>query len=169
MRAYTANPDGGDDRGRARGFRGNSAGVSLYFDRMNTVGKQKLYHLGIVLTSLLGYLEWGGNNASFLFQGEYEVLSKLFTDPVSVVHPFTVIPLVGQLLLLSTLLQRRPGRLLAYSGIACLGLLLGFMLLIGLLGMNFRILLSTIPFWVMVVLAVRGLRRPDGPSGSASG
>lgn len=133
------------------------------------VQKLKLYNLGVVLASLIGYLEWGGNNSSFLFQGEYEVLSKLFTDPVSVIHPFTLIPMVGQVLLLVTLVQRRPGRLMSYSGIGCLGLLLGFMFLIGLVGMRFKILLSTLPFWILAVLSIRELRRPEGSSGASQG
>jgi hypothetical protein len=53
----------------------------------------------------MGYLEWGGDSHSYLFQAEVEVLSKLFVDPVSVLHPLTVLPLAAQVILLLTLFQ----------------------------------------------------------------
>lgn len=110
--------------------------------------KQKILNGLAVLTLLFGYLEWGGGNAVFLFQAEWEVLRKLFSDPVSAAHPFTLIPLMGQVLLLITLFQREPSRWLTYIGLASLGLLLLMMVLVGVLGSNFKILLSTLPFLV---------------------
>jgi hypothetical protein len=47
--------------------------------------KRKPFNLGLLLTSLIGYLDWGGNNSTFLFQAEADVLSKLFTEPGSVI------------------------------------------------------------------------------------
>ncbi|MFM9056429.1 MAG: hypothetical protein ACKOQY_07045 [Bacteroidota bacterium] len=41
----------------------------------------------LILTSLFGFLEWGGNNQAFLFEAELDVLSRSFTDPVAVIHP----------------------------------------------------------------------------------
>ena len=112
-----------------------------------------------ILTSLFGYLEWGGGNSAFLFQAELEVLGKFFSDPVSAAHPFTLLPLFGQVLLLVTLFQKTPSRWLTYAGLACVGLLLMFMFLIGLLSFNFKILLSTVPFIVTAVLAVMEARK----------
>jgi hypothetical protein len=111
------------------------------------------------LTSLTGYLEWGGGNSAFLFQGELELLGKLFSDPVSAAHPFTLLPLFGQVLLVITLFQKEPSRWLTFIGVGCLGLLLLFMFLIGLLFLNLRILLSTVPFVVTAFLAVKEARK----------
>ncbi|MBS1765002.1 MAG: hypothetical protein JSS90_08565 [Bacteroidetes bacterium] len=108
--------------------------------------KYKVLNLLLILTSLIGYLQWSGNNSAFLFEAEYEVINKLFSASKSVIHPFTVIPLLGQLLLFITLFQKRPGKILTYTGIACLGLLLGLMFIIGLMEMNLKILISTLPF-----------------------
>jgi hypothetical protein len=47
--------------------------------------KRKAFYPGLLLTSLIGYLDWGGNNSTFLFQAEADVLSKLFTEPGSVI------------------------------------------------------------------------------------
>ena len=79
----------------------------------------KLKHLNILLiiTSLLGYLEWGDNKSSFLFQAEMEVFSKLFTEPMSVLHPLTILPILGQILLLVTLFLKRPSKFINYIAI----------------------------------------------------
>ena len=121
--------------------------------------KHKILNLALVLTSLIGYLEWGTGSKMFLFQGEMEILSKLFTDPGSVLHPFTLLPLFGQILLLVTLAQKQPGKWLTYIGLACIGILLVFMFVIGLISFNYKILLSTLPFLVTAVLTIRHLRR----------
>jgi len=121
--------------------------------------KRKILNLLLMITSLFGYLEWGTENKMFLFQGEWEVLVKLFQDPVAAAHPFTLMPLFGQILLLITLFQREPGKILTFIGLACLSLLLLFMFLIGILSLNFKILLSTIPFIITGVLVMIESRR----------
>lgn len=120
--------------------------------------KQKLLNLGVIVTSLMGYLAWGKDNNMFLFQMEAEIVEKLSSSPGSVLHPLIVLPLFGQLLLVITLFQARPGKWLTYAGIACLGLLLGFMFIIGIIGFQYKILLSTLPFLIVAFFAMRNLR-----------
>ncbi len=117
--------------------------------------KSKIINGLLILTSLVGYLEWGAGNSAFLFQAEYEVLRKLFTDPLSAVHPFTLIPLLGQVMLLATMFQKKPSRWLTIIGIVCLSLLLLLMFLIGIISFNFKILLSTVPFIITAILSIK--------------
>jgi len=117
--------------------------------------KSKILNLSLILTSLIGYLEWGENNSMFLFQGEIEIVGKLFKDPMSVMHPFTLLPLIGQILLAFTLFQREPGKILTYLGFGGLGILLLFMFVIGLLSLNFKIIVSTIPFLITGFLVIK--------------
>lgn len=119
----------------------------------------KILNALLIVTSLFGYLEWGKENSSFLFQAEGEILIKLFTDPVSAAHPFTLIPLFGQIILLITLFQKNPGKLLTFIGIAAIGILLGFMFAIGLMSLNVKILFSTLPFLIIAVLTVLHFRK----------
>ncbi|MGD9563476.1 MAG: hypothetical protein AB7F88_15765 [Pyrinomonadaceae bacterium] len=121
--------------------------------------KRKILNGLLILTSLFGYLEWGTDQRMFLFQGEWEVLGRIISDPVSAAHPFTLLPLLGQVLLLVTLFQREPSKWLTFIGLGCLSLLLVFMFLIGLLSFNFKILLSTLPFVVTAVLTIIEARR----------
>jgi hypothetical protein len=116
--------------------------------------KGKILNVLLILTSLVGYLEWGRNNHLFLFQAELEIISKLITAPASVMHPFVLIPLVGQMLLLFTLLQQKPNRALTHIGLACLGILLAFMFIIGIIGLNYKIFLSSIPFILTAIYTV---------------
>jgi hypothetical protein len=120
--------------------------------------KAKILNILLIITSLLGYLEWSGDSHSFLFQAEAEVFTKLFTNPASVLHPFTILPLLGQILLLITVFQKVPSKRLTYWGIGCLGLLLGFMFIIGLISQHFKIVLSTIPFFIIAFLVIRNFK-----------
>lgn len=117
--------------------------------------RSKMYNALLLVTSLFGYLRWGGGNSTFLFQAEAEVFKKMFSNFSEAVHPFTVLPLLGQVLLLITLFQHTPSRLLTYISIGCLGLLLGFIFLVGALAMDARVALSTVPFLITAVLCIR--------------
>jgi len=121
--------------------------------------KQKILNGLLILTSLLGYLEWGNDRSSFLFQAEWEVLSRLFQDPLSVVHPLTLVPLLGQLLLFATLFQKEPGKALTLVGLGCLAILLVFICFIGVISLNWKILFSTVPFIMVAVLVILNLRK----------
>ena len=121
--------------------------------------KSKFINVLVILSSLLGYLEWSGDSSTFLFQAEWDVITGLFNNPQAMIHPFILIPLAGQALLLITLFQKKPSRILTYSSIACMSLLLVFMFGIGLLSQNYKITLSTVPFLVMIFAAIRHHRR----------
>lgn len=116
--------------------------------------KAKILNALLVVTSLFGYLEWGKTNTMFLFEAEAEILTKLIHDPKSIIHPFTLLPLFGQTLLLITLFQKAPGKWLTFIGMAGIGVLLTFMFLIGLLGINVKILVSTLPFMITAWLVI---------------
>ena len=121
--------------------------------------KGKILNALLIISSLFGFLEWGHNNKMFLFQLEAEIVSKIFNDPKSVLHPFTIIPFLGQVLLLITLFQRSPGKILTYMGIGGIGILLGLMFLIGCISFNLKILFSTIPFLAIAYFTIRHHRK----------
>ncbi|HRO42773.1 MAG TPA: hypothetical protein PL009_08050 [Flavipsychrobacter sp.] len=112
-------------------------------------------NLALAFTSLCVYLEWGKDNSTLLLFAEAEVIKRLFTDPSSALHPFTIIPLLGQLLLLINTGRRRPGKLLTYIGMACIGILVLFVAFIGVLALNIRIVASTLPFLITSVIVLR--------------
>lgn len=119
---------------------------------------KKILNLCVVLTSLIGYLEWGTDNSAFLGQTEYELIFGA-KSLQNMIHPFVIVPLAGQLLLLITLFQKTPSRLLSYIGLASLSLLLVFIFIIGAMTPNFKMLASTIPFIISGILVLRYNRR----------
>ena len=127
--------------------------------------KTKIINLAVLLTSLLGYLEWGTDQKMFLWQGEIDVLTKLFSDPLSVLHPFTLLPMLGQILLLITLFQTKPNRWLTFAGIICIGILLVLIFVVGLIGGNFKTVISTVPFLITAILAIVNDRKNRSATG----
>ncbi len=121
--------------------------------------KSKILNLGLILCSLIGYLEWGEDKHQFLFQVEAEVLSKMFSDPASLLHPFVLLPFIGQIILIYTLFQKKPSKILTYLGLGGIGILLILMSFIGIISSNFKILLSTLPFIITGVLVIINNRK----------
>lgn len=126
--------------------------------------KSKILNAGLILTSLMGYLEWGTENRMYLFQVEWVLFSKLFTDPLSVIHPFTLLPLTGQLLLLFSLFQKYPGKKITFTGLSCLSVLLLFIFFIGLISFKFKIITSVIPFLITGVITIQHHLKNDSGS-----
>ena len=116
--------------------------------------KVRILNLLLLLSSLLGYLEWNGGNHVFLYTAEVDVFTKLFAHPLEVIHPLIVLPFLGQIALVLTVFQKVPSPFLTYLGIGCLGILLVLMLFVGLLSRNVKIILSTLPFLFLAVLVL---------------
>jgi len=125
--------------------------------------KLKLYLAALLISSFFVYLSWSQTSSAFLFQMEYEILAKLFRDPLSVLHPFTIIPLIGQVLLLISLLQKQPNNLLMKLGISSLLFLIGFIFIVGLLSLKLSIIISTVPFISLAVLSFLEIKRNNKP------
>lgn len=111
-----------------------------------------------LLSSFFGYLEWGQGKSAYLFQAEWTVLTKLFTHPREAAHPFTLLPLAGQVLLAVSAFRKTPNRWLIYAGIGGIGLLLLLMLVVGVLARSPRIVLSAIPFVALAAATLRVAR-----------
>ncbi|MBS1772405.1 MAG: hypothetical protein JST82_06070 [Bacteroidetes bacterium] len=121
--------------------------------------KHKLLNAALIITSLFGYMEWGKGNSAFIFSAEMEVIRRLFTDTKSAVHPLTVIPLLGQILLLLTLFQKEPSKIITYIAIGCLGILLLFLFLIGIGDGNSKMAIAASPFLIVSILAIASYRK----------
>ncbi len=107
---------------------------------------KRLLNIALIVTSLIGYLEWGGNNHKFIFQIERELLFGTTVSSNSFLHPFILIPLIGQLLLLISVLKKEPNKTITYAGLSCLSVIMLFLFLTGIISQNIKIALSTIPF-----------------------
>ena len=113
----------------------------------------------LLLTFLIGYLEWGKGNNTFIFQGEVEIFLKAKSNPLSIMHPLILIPFCGQIIILYTIFQKKPGRVLSLIGLACLSIIMLLLFFIGLVTPNIKMLGSAIPFLITGLFVVRFNRK----------
>lgn len=117
----------------------------------------RLINAALLLSSLICYLEWGGGNSGFLFQTEYVVFAKRNSD--AFMHPLVLIPLIGQILLIVSILKKQPSRRLTLTGLSLIGLLVLMILIAGVLSLNLKIVASTVPFIFVAVVFIRKYRK----------
>lgn len=113
---------------------------------------QKFWLFLLLLTSLIGYTEWGTTQHAHLFQIEAELLRKLFNSPKDLIHPFVILPFLGQLILLIAILKKQTPRWLIIIGILFLGILLLLLLLIGILARDAKIIGFALPYVLLSIL-----------------
>lgn len=120
---------------------------------------KRLLNILLLITSLFGYLEWGKNNHAFLYQVEYDLVFNRTGNTDSFTHPFVLIPMLGQLMLLISLFQKQPNKILTITGMCFIGVLLLFLFIIGALSMNIRIAGAALPFLITAVLVLMNYRK----------
>lgn len=109
--------------------------------------------LGLFVSSFIGYLEWG-NQSQFIAEIELDLLLKITQTVEAFIHPFILLPLLGQIVLLISFLLPKPKIwlvIIASSGIALLFLML---FLIGILNSNLKMTCCSFPFLVFYSLLI---------------
>jgi hypothetical protein len=109
----------------------------------------RVINVALLITSSFCFLEWGKDNSSFLFQVEYEIFRNGF-NPDSIMHPLVFLPMVGQLLLIFSIIK--PTKRITFIGMSMIGILVLLILVVGVISLHIKIILSTIPFLTIVVL-----------------
>lgn len=65
--------------------------------------RNRILQMLILLSSFIVYLSWGKSQSNHIYEMEWEILKRIFTDLKFVFHPFILLPLLGQLILFFTL------------------------------------------------------------------
>ncbi|MFN0215390.1 MAG: hypothetical protein ACKVT2_14125 [Saprospiraceae bacterium] len=99
-----------------------------------------------ILSFFFCYLEWGSNQSSFIYEVAYQVLFQADSYQSNFSHPLILLPFVGLLILLVLLFQKSPQRRWVITGLLLPGILVLFILLVGILAGNIKITASTVPF-----------------------
>jgi hypothetical protein len=120
---------------------------------------RRLLSIGLFLTPLICYLEWGRGQTSFLFQVEYSLLFNSSSTLKTFFHPLVLLPMLGQLLVIIAIFQTSPGRRLIVSGQLLLSVLVLLVLTTGLLKFNWKIVASTLPFILVSVAFYRAFKK----------
>lgn len=101
------------------------------------------------------YMEWGGGNSAFIFQGQYTFFTGSFAQIISsLTHPIILVGLIGQGLLLYGILIENHRRKLVLGAVIGLALLVLFLLFVGILATNYKMVLSNLPFVALAGLYV---------------
>lgn len=124
------------------------------------MNRLRLLLTGLFLSFLICYLEWGGNNSGFVFQLEYEVFVQGVKGS-SILHPFIIIPFIGQIIILVSIFHPKPNKKLILFGIISLGILVLMILLVGILSTNIRIVILTLPFFLFAFLLLKKRTPPS--------
>lgn len=125
--------------------------------------KTKILCLLAFAFSLIGYLQWGNSNTAFIFQAEYEIFSKLPDGDEAFKHPFILLPLIGQILLIVSIFLKKPRGFLIITALCLIGILFGMLLIVGFFGAGVLTVASSLPFLitsVLLVIHLRKIRRP---------
>ncbi len=108
----------------------------------------------LVLSSLVGYLRWGGGQNAFFLEIEAGILSELTNKPLDLLHPAIGMPFSGQILLLITLFQSVPNRVVSWLGFGLLSPLILFVLIISIAAGELEMMLSVLPYLFFATLYI---------------
>ena len=109
-----------------------------------------------VITFFFCYLEWGAGQSAFLYEAALQVFSQRESAGDNFSHPLILLPFVGLLILLYQAFQPIPSRRWVYIGLALPAILVLFILLVGILSGNVKVMVSTLPFLASAVWVVKG-------------
>jgi hypothetical protein len=120
--------------------------------RMRAYHKIKFINAALLVSFSFLYLEWGKTQAHFM----YEIAAIIFTEKAAsfntFTHPILLSILAGIIFILISLFSKKTGRLLNLTGVCLLGSFVIFLLLIGVLSQNAKIILSTLPYLCCSIL-----------------
>lgn len=123
------------------------------------MNRLKLYIIGFLLTSFIGYTEWGNNQSMYIFQMEFDLFFGSKGSINNFTHPFIGIPLIGQIILLFQLFYKNPKKTWILIGSSCIALLFLLFFIIGLLTIKFKIILSALPYLFVFSLYILNKKR----------
>lgn len=112
--------------------------------------KPAIIYLGLCLSFLVCYTEWGDHQHSFIFQIIYEVLSQSGTLK-ALSHPLILAGLLGLMIFIYATLARSVHRIIPWLGVLMLSAVVIMFSLAGILSLNLKIIASTLFFWIMVI------------------
>ena len=122
-----------------------------------------LIFLTVVASSLV-IVHWGMFNEAFLIQYEWMTLMHcLQASPTWSTIPIFV-TIVGQLLLIISLIQKKLKKPLLYTGLALTSVTVVQLLLAGILSVDYKMVGSSLPFVLLVILLLPTGKKKVNPN-----
>lgn len=117
--------------------------------------KETLLNLGLIAGFLCCYTEWGQNRSMFVAGAVYEILIVQGHFWQNLTHPVILAGLSGLLILLYCAFSKKTRYWLNVSGIILLGIVVLLFLLAGLMVLNAKTILSTLPYLTLTFFFFR--------------
>jgi hypothetical protein len=111
----------------------------------------------------LVYIEWGSKNFAFGFEIEWEIIKLLAIDPIQLIHPILLPLLMSQVILLTKFFRKNLPKIFFNSAFIFLTLLVIFILTIGVLKLNWKIISSTIPYLILSYFILKKQIKKNDP------
>lgn len=109
-------------------------------------------NLALLIGFSICYLEWPPDNSMFIFMAEYEIFANQKNWVSNFTHPIIIVGLVAQLILLYCVFNKNASYKINSIGIWLLTPIVLLFFVVGLLSLNAKIALSTLPYLIMVML-----------------
>ncbi len=113
---------------------------------------KRILNLALVIAFQICFLEWPPNNSMFIFQGEYLIFSKKEQLIDNLIHPIILTGLIAQLILLSGFLLPSINKMVNTLGVLLLGIVVLLFFVVGLITLNYKIALSTLPYLGLTIV-----------------
>lgn len=110
---------------------------------------KRIINLCLLLSFQFCYLEWP-NNSIYIYQAEIDIFSKTESLIDNLSHPIILLGLIPQIIILLSVFIGSFNKKINTIAVLLLSLLVLFFFLIGLLALNYKIAVSTIPFLIFV-------------------
>lgn len=120
---------------------------------------KKIALLCLFISFLFCYLEWPPDNHYFVYELAYNLLFEKTEKANAFLHPLVMLPFLGQLLALIAVFIPKPKRWMVITAIALMGTLVLMLLIVGALGLNWKILAGVVPFVGAAVWCWREFRK----------
>jgi len=113
---------------------------------------KRILNLALVIAFQICFLEWPPSNSMFIFQGEYLIFSIKEQLIDNLIHPIILTGLIAQLILLSGFLLPRINKMVNTLGVILLGIVVLLFFVVGLITLNYKIALSTLPYLGLTIV-----------------
>ena len=117
--------------------------------------KHQFVNLGLIAGFFCCYTEWGQNRSMFIANALYEILTQKDHFWQNISHPLILSGFLGWFILLYCIAVPQTKLVVNGVGVLLLGLVVALFFLIGILDLNAKIILSTLPYLIFTILFFR--------------
>jgi hypothetical protein len=114
----------------------------------------KLFNIALLTAFLFVYLDWGHDGSEFIWQLESSIFSGPDYNIGLLANPLFILAFIGQVLLIAATIKTQNSRRVTTFGVVLLSGIVILVLIMGLLVLEIKTILSTVPFLILVLILI---------------